>query len=107
MIAGIVSYMVLNFSTRVLDLVYKQFGWTIKGPEDYSLEQPDLSMHKAELNTELAGANGGVDDSASGASTLKRKQSAVPLANPVEDNNNAFYASVSAFVLPQFEVHSF
>lgn len=92
--------MVLNFSSRALDLVYKQFGWTIKGEEDYALEKPDLSLHKAELNTELAGA-GGVDDSASGASTLKRKQSAAPLANPVEDNSNAFYASVSAVCAAQ------
>ena len=78
--------------------MYNKFGWTIKGPEDYSLEKPELSLHKAELTTELAGADG-ADDSASG-STLKRKQSAaVPLANPVEDNNNAFYASVSAIAL--------
>ena len=78
--------------------MYKKMGWTIKGQEDYSLEKPDLSLHKAELNTELAGDDG-VNDSASG-STLKRKQSAaVPLAKPVEDNNNAFYASVSFVVL--------
>ena len=78
--------------------MYNKLGWTIKGPEDYSLEKPELSLHKAELTTELAGADA-VDDSASG-SNLKRKQSAaVPLANPVEDNNNAFYASVSSVVL--------
>lgn len=90
--------MVINFSSRLLDLLYTKLGWTIKGTEDYSLEKPELTLHKAELNTELASA-GGVDDSASGPS-LKRKQSAaVPLANPVEDNNNAFYASVSADLL--------
>ena len=90
--------MVINFSSRLLDLMYNKLGWTIKGPEDYSLEKPELSLHKAELTTELAGADG-VDDSASGSS-LKRKQSAaLPLANPVEDNNNAFYATVSSVVL--------
>ena len=76
--------------------MYKKLGWTIKGHEDYSLEKPELSLHKAELTTELAGANG-VDDSASGSS-LKRKQSAaLPLANPVEDNN-AFYTGVRTSV---------
>ena len=91
-IAGIVSYMIINFTSLLLDLMYKKLGWTIKGHEDYSLEKPELSLHKAELTTELAGAKG-VDDSASGSS-LKRKQSAaLPLANPVEDNN-AFYTGV-------------
>ena len=75
----------------MLDLCYKKLGWTIKGPEEYSLEKPDLSLHKAELSTELAK---NADDSASGPLTqLKRKQSAAPLNNPVEDND-AFYARV-------------
>ena len=87
-IAGIVSYIIINGTSLVLDLCYKRMGWTIKGSEDYSLEKPDLSLHKAELDTELAGSK--VDDSASG---LKRKQSALPLNNPVEDND-AFYAKV-------------
>ena len=80
--------MIINGTSLVLDLCYKKMGWTIKGSEDYSLEKPDLSLHKAELDTELAGSK--VDDSASG---LKRKQSALPLNNPVEDND-AFYAKV-------------
>lgn len=99
-IAGIVSYMIINFSSRLLDLVYKKLGWTIKGEADLALEAPKLTLHKAELNTELA-SPGAADDSASGGS-LKRKQSAaVPLTNPLEDNstNSAFYAGVSADVL--------
>ncbi|KAL3161762.1 hypothetical protein ABBQ38_008857 [Trebouxia sp. C0009 RCD-2024] len=93
-IAGIVSYMIINFSSRFLDLVYKKLGWPIKGEADLSVAAPDLSLHKAELTTELSSP---VDDSASGGS-LKRKQSAaVPLANPLEDNstNSAFYAGES------------
>lgn len=77
----------------MLDLCYKKLGWTIKGPEEYSLEKPDLSLHKAELSTELASAKN-ADDSASGPLTqLKRKQSAAPLNNALEDND-AFYARV-------------
>lgn len=97
-IAGIVSYMIINFSSRFLDLVYKKLGWPIKGEADLSVAAPDLSLHKAELTTELSSP---VDDSASGGS-LKRKQSAaVPLANPLEDNstNSAFYAGVSPALL--------
>ena len=97
-IAGIVSYMIINITSYLLDLMYKRLGWTIKGQEDYSLEKPDLSLHKAELTTELASSKG-VDDSASG-STLKRKQSAaVPLASPIEDNN-AYYAGVRSYPPP-------
>lgn len=97
-IAGIVSYLIINFSSRFLDLVYKKLGWPIKGEADLSVAAPDLSLHKAELTTELSSP---VDDSASGGS-LKRKQSAaVPLANPLEDNstNSAFYAGVSRAIL--------
>lgn len=95
-IAGIVSYIIINGTSYLLDLCYTKMGWTIKGPEEYALEKPDLSLHKAELSTELAGVKG-VDDSASGTQ-LKRKQSAAPLANPVEDND-AFYARVSLNLL--------
>ena len=87
------SYIIINGTSLVLDLCYKKLGWTIKGPEEYSLEKPDLSLHKAELSTELASAKN-ADDSASGPLTqLKRKQSAAPLNNPLEDND-AFYARV-------------
>lgn len=93
-IAGIVSYIIINGVSYVLDLAYKRMGWTIKGPEDYSLEKPDLSLHKAELSTELAG---GPDDSASGAQ-LKRKQSTAPLTDNIEDSS-AFYAGVSCLLV--------